>query len=187
LWDITASSPLPSSPSRHKTIHVGKPKHPIKFPTSSFLDFNGFPSPTSLSLGKRRKLAKHGGRRRGGGEEGEEGDVVDIFPDEELNDQTWNGEASSPIDIHTHHDTYYQNRGSIVTGFGNAENYSGMEVDSVTDETDYNEEEGGVVGVYNSTPEFLAVVPVSNSCVSFVLSLPSALLSFYPSQFFYYT
>ena len=118
-------------------------------------------SSNNFSLGWRRKLAKHGGRRRGSGggeeDEGQEGEVVDIFPDEEEEGGVWVEEEGGGGDK-DHDDAGIYTPTTFVGEYG-------------------GREDGGVVGVYNSTPEFLAVVPFTNSYVSFLHELLLSILS----------
>jgi hypothetical protein len=89
--------------------------------------------------------------------------VVDIFPDEGEGGVWAEGGDKE-------HDADYQNKNCVVTEFGEHTDCFGGDADasSYAPNGYIGGEEGGVVGVYNSTPEFLAVVPFSNSCVSFL-------------------
>lgn len=77
--------------------------------------------------------------------ERERGDVVDIFPEMDEGDEGMR-------DVPDYTNELAENSADYIWDMGVVE--------------EYEEHNSGVVGVYSATPEFLAVVPFANSCVS---------------------
>lgn len=149
IWDVAANS----SPTRHKILQVGRPKpmprNHVTAPTLDLTDSGATP------FCKRRKFSQqeNPGGRHCGESGGDGGDVVNIYPDD---------------DLHTNDDE--QKRKAMHADYmsksmrDDEEDGTGMEDNGDVTNAEYDAD--NVANMFNPTPEFLAVVPFSSSYIS---------------------